>query len=35
VAVLAKEDYYSFSHVKAVQIYFGGIIPSVTYNFKF
>jgi hypothetical protein len=35
VAVLAKEHYYSYSYVKAAQVYFGGIIPSVTYNFKF
>jgi hypothetical protein len=35
VAVLSKQDYNSYSHIRAVEVYFGGIIPSVTYNFKF
>lgn len=35
VAVLTKQEYISYSYIRAVEVSFGGIIPSVTYNFKF
>jgi len=35
VAVFVRQDPGNFSYVKTSQVNFGGIIPSITYNFKF
>ncbi|AXY75508.1 hypothetical protein D3H65_16655 [Paraflavitalea soli] len=35
VALFARQDPANYSYVKTYQVNFGGIIPSIAYNFKF
>jgi hypothetical protein len=35
VALYTRQDPDNYSYVKTSQVYLGGIIPSIAYNFKF
>ncbi len=35
VAVFVRQDPNNYAYVKTTQVYLGGIIPSIAYNFKF
>jgi len=35
VALYARQDPRNYAYTKTYQVYFGGIIPSIAYNFKF